>query len=221
MSRCRRSHHIHRSRHTLATVLHRFKMAFRAIKYKKVPLPDDTNEYDSRFARLARSRTWTNLILAFFSSLLAISLFAGFRHVSNSSIQSCGSSVPEAIARGCKFELLNFAWLPPDCYDEEISREWDEQSWGFWRDEDGKEQIPQAIALKGESEYAWVTFGQHLTHCTYMLRKYQRAKDAGKPLDPWTGSYNHTVHCSKILLNRVIPLERINSKLERKFLSCV
>lgn len=36
---------------------------------------------------------------------------------------SCGKSVAEAIANGCKYDLLASAWLPEQCRDDELTAE--------------------------------------------------------------------------------------------------
>lgn len=68
----------------------------------------------------------------------------------------CGSSPAEAKAAGCRFEVNNFAWLHPDCYDEDLDRGWTSgplaSDLEFWEDYGGKGLIPSDLVMQGEVE---------------------------------------------------------------------
>jgi hypothetical protein len=45
----------------------------------------------------------------------------------------CGRSPAEARARGCRFGMLYYSWLPEECYDEQIEEEWKAfNGWKYW-----------------------------------------------------------------------------------------
>ncbi|KAK5942583.1 hypothetical protein PMZ80_005148 [Knufia obscura] len=45
----------------------------------------------------------------------------------------CGTSAAEARARGCRYGMVNSAWLPEECYDEETEKQFKEiKEWEFW-----------------------------------------------------------------------------------------
>lgn len=75
-------------------------------------------------------------------------------------LRQCGSTPEEARSLGCRFEMHNFAWVPPACYDEELSSEWNSfQDWGFSRSKnDGNDTDPDFIAQcrTGNMAQAWV-----------------------------------------------------------------
>lgn len=117
------------------------------------------------------------------------------------SFRDCGGSPDKARARGCRFELHNFAWVPPECYDEELSKEWyNKYDWLMTYDQDGKQVISKEDAQKGDVAAAWVTWAQHVTHCGIVWRKYHRSIMFNRPMDNWTNSYFHTNHCGETMV---------------------
>jgi hypothetical protein len=47
----------------------------------------------------------------------------------------------------------------------------------------------------------YVSTQWHLTHCTYLWKKLHRAARDNRPMDDNLDSYEHTVHCSEMLLH--------------------
>ncbi|GKT50026.1 uncharacterized protein ColSpa_10207 [Colletotrichum spaethianum] len=139
----------------------------------------------------------------------------------SSSIESCGTTPGEARARGCLFELHNFAWVPPACYDHELADTWDaDDGWLFSHNMEGTDLIPKEVALRGELPAAWVPWSQHLAHCALIWRKFQRAVSFGWPMDNWTSSYSHTDHCATNLIRRDLEEASFNSLLYLKYPTC-
>ncbi|KAK8097636.1 uncharacterized protein PG998_013122 [Apiospora kogelbergensis] len=51
----------------------------------------------------------------------------------------CGNTPSEAIARGCHFDMVATAWLPPRCIDTELMEEFlSEHPWRFYADQQGR-----------------------------------------------------------------------------------
>ncbi|KAK1996437.1 hypothetical protein LX36DRAFT_723016 [Colletotrichum falcatum] len=155
------------------------------------------------------------------SSVLALVLFSVQQlNYKSPRITTCGNNPEEASRRGCLFESHNFAWTPPECYDDELNRKWDSQSWGYSRDPNGSDLIPQSEILKGNIEWAYVTLNQHLSHCVLIWQKYQRAVMFDRPADNWTTSFAHTYHCGHLMVQWNLDHDAYDSILYTKYVSC-
>jgi hypothetical protein len=142
-------------------------------------------------------------------------------------ITHCGSTPAEARALGCKFEVHNFAWVPPDCFDDQLAAEWDaDPSWAFSRNMTAQPNIsPPDLYTREEGEsgdlqHAIVPWRQHVAHCAFIMRKYQRSVMMNRPMDNWTYSYHHTSHCADNFLRWDIDPWNYNSVLHLKFPEC-
>ncbi|KAJ9606025.1 hypothetical protein H2200_009874 [Cladophialophora chaetospira] len=117
--------------------------------------------------------------------------------------QSCGSTPTEAVARGCSFDTLSFAWQTPECYDAELMAEWEStvrsNGWQYYADKAGKRPVPYETAFRGTYNL-WVEWDLHIMHCTYMWRQMHRAFALTGFIDSHLSSYNHTLHCQKVLI---------------------
>lgn len=137
------------------------------------------------------------------------------------SVTHCGTTPSEARSRGCRFESNNLAWIPPECYDEQLSLEWDAQDW-FYALNSSKTRISKSQVLQGDLEHVWVTWSQHIAHCALLVRKYQRAVMFNWPMDNWTSSYEHTAHCAKSYTEWKLMAEpqKLNAVVNLKFPTC-
>lgn len=162
------------------------------------------------------------LISVTFASLFAYqSPWTSIIPIRSDQIGHCGNTPEEARARGCRFELHNFAWVPAACYDNELADAWDaEEGWLFSADENGTDLIPKEVALRGDLSAAWVPWSQHLAHCALIWRKFHRAVAFGRPMDSWTSSYSHTSHCASNLVRKDLDGSVFNSLLHLKFPDC-
>ncbi|EMD59049.1 hypothetical protein COCSADRAFT_102599 [Bipolaris sorokiniana ND90Pr] len=80
----------------------------------------------------------------------------------------CGFTPAEAKSRGCKFDILSFAWQLPECYNAKLMEEFlAEKDWAFYRDPEGTSSVSRDVALQGELDL-YVTQEYHRTHCMYM-----------------------------------------------------
>ncbi|KAK7984729.1 hypothetical protein PG988_002351 [Apiospora saccharicola] len=120
-------------------------------------------------------------------------------------ITDCGRSPDGAIAKGCVFESHNFAWKPPDCYDQELDERWNAQAWGYSRNAEGTELVPR---------------DEHMAHCVLIWQKYQRAVMRDRPTDNWTSSFPHTYHCGHMMVQWDLNHSEYNSILYTKYVSC-
>ena len=58
----------------------------------------------------------------------------------------CGSTPDEAIAAGCKFDVINFSWQRPECFFEEIHER-------YWK----KAQEHGPLRLYADAEYTKIS----------------------------------------------------------------
>jgi hypothetical protein len=136
-------------------------------------------------------------------------------------ITHCGGTPAEARALGCIFESNNLAWVPPQCYDRELGDEWDAKPW-LYAYGDNKEIVSQELVLRGDFDYVFVTWGQHIAHCALMVRKFQRAVFHNWPMDNWTSSIAHTDHCagSFVEWKYMKAPDEVNAKVSLKYPVC-
>lgn len=135
----------------------------------------------------------------------------------------CGSTPTEARSLGCKFEVHNFAWVAPECYNAQLSAEWDsDPTWAFSRTSAASpsDLYTREEAYSGDLTEAWVPWRQHVAHCAFVVRKYQQAVEMGGPMDNWTSSGHHMEHCVGNFLRTDIGMGEFNSILHLKFPVC-
>lgn len=136
----------------------------------------------------------------------------------------CGSTPEEAVARGCHFDLMQFSWLPDRCFDAELTQEFlDMEEWTWFADYEATLPLTKEQVLRGTYDSVWVTFGQHVAHCTMIWQKMHRALNGkGKmAIDGYMGALTHTVHCQDMLLNyRNDSVSDVDTEVFRKFPAC-
>jgi hypothetical protein len=144
----------------------------------------------------------------------------------------CGNSSEEARAKDCIFDLTVAAWLPYDCYDEEISKEfmalgpWDfyESNSTEWdlRDAPASQRflLPDVDAISDSLESMWTSRRYHIIHCLYAWKIKDRAVLKGKRTEGTLMSYHHTEHCAIALSNTSIPVDAIMTRVEISFPAC-
>jgi hypothetical protein len=149
---------------------------------------------------------WPSILVLLILSLL---LGVGDLLISNSTSDSgqqvwtnCGNSPAEARHRGCSFDMLSHAWLPKECYDDEISTAYRRAgSWEYYLDQHGKYPISEVEVAEGETD-VWLREGQHYVHCTFMWRQMHRAFTVLHYIDDHLNNPHHTTHCQKIFLEK-------------------
>ncbi|OJJ47404.1 hypothetical protein ASPZODRAFT_16085 [Penicilliopsis zonata CBS 506.65] len=133
---------------------------------------------------------------------------------------TCGTSIAEARKHGCHFDPMSFSWLPPRCYDVELSAEFLQRSdWEWYLDAKGMLPVPRETVLAGEHESLYVSWEYHLVHCTYAWRKMHRAVMMQVPLDGYIRQYAHTEHCERMLLRQGVDWNTTNTIIQTKFVS--
>jgi hypothetical protein len=124
----------------------------------------------------------------------------------------CGITVSEAMAAGCEFDPVTFAWLPERCLDRELADELvNHTTWTLHADPDGKfEKSDMAFAANETTTY--ITNANHVLHCLYSWKRLHRLLLAGKPYHSGM-AYRHTAHCSHMILDSFnLPPDQIQNK---------
>lgn len=135
----------------------------------------------------------------------------------------CGNTATEARDRGCKFDIISFCWLPEQCYDTQLSQDFDNVHHLEWFMDLNKTQpVSHHDIMTGEHTNLYVNWEYHVNHCTAMWMKMHRAilGDGKKAIDSYIGELSHTKHCGNMLLERESALEEINTIIRVKFPHC-
>lgn len=132
----------------------------------------------------------------------------------------CGTTVAEAISRGCTFDALSDLWLPADCpreYNDEYVHFRNDSPWQYWADPQGQVEIfnrSEYVKVDGKGKgkgvngteqdrHYWSRTDDHLVHCSFMLRRLAFSLETGAPFsreaDP--SPYTHMAHCASALLD--------------------
>lgn len=124
---------------------------------------------------------------------------------------NCGNSTAEAMALGCKFELLAGAWLPDACRDDELAEEFNHAGpgpngeWGYYDHRNGSKELTVAeVAAYADrpSERYWTSFDWHLAHCIFYWRKQYRSRFNGLKVDSRHNTEGHIIHCGKMFFKQ-------------------
>lgn len=89
----------------------------------------------------------------------------------------CGSTITEALSKGCKYDSMGAAWLPEYCRDEELTATFEksgtepDNSWPYYADSNGTQRISiEQIAALGRGSF-YATRYWHVTHCLFYWEK--------------------------------------------------
>lgn len=148
----------------------------------------------------------TLLILGITIPIAFVSYFGFASHSGDSqAIGPCGNSSIEALARGCSFDQLMWAWYPKHCphyANTEYLHAEPNEPWRFYID-------PHERKLASEEEWADAldnkvqVYGErreHLTHCVYMYLSLGQIIRDGTRYVPRQVDYEHLEHCAGLLL---------------------
>ena len=120
---------------------------------------------------------------------------------------NCGNSIAEAKSRGCRFDALSTAWLPPECIDEELSAEFDKAglgpngTWLYYTDHNktGVYTLDEIAMLADkptmEEKSYWMTTDWHTAHCLYYWKKSARQRATGVSIEQNFDNNEHVNHC--------------------------
>lgn len=129
----------------------------------------------------------------------------------------CGHTPREAQARGCVFDVMSFAWLPPACLDTEMMERYiSERTWEWYEDYDMTKKLPLSVVRQGEYKWAFSTQSFHIAHCIYTWEKQGRflfasSREDEKWIDQGSFGHHHTTHCIDFILKRNMEPNKIST----------
>ncbi|KAI1453927.1 hypothetical protein F4805DRAFT_354318 [Annulohypoxylon moriforme] len=184
--------------------------------------------------------SWSVIVILVLSSGLIGALVMGLvqiNHISKGSVKSistsgngvmiqpCGQSPEEARRAGCHFDVISFCWLPDECWDPELSQQFDDENALEWfLDPNRTQPLSHEQIMTGEYSGLYVNWEYHIRHCTAMWKKMHRAvlgNLGNSAIDGYIGKYKHTEHCEEMLLGgRDYALDAINTRIRVKYPDC-
>ena len=113
----------------------------------------------------------------------------------------CGNSTAEAMAMGCKYDILTGGWLPTKCMDYESIEEYQSDgSWFGFADEARTKRL--TIEEMSQLDFYYTSERDHIQHCANLWRKQFRAwTDGRKNIDTIIANKEHTFHCSQYMID--------------------
>ncbi|ETI21743.1 hypothetical protein G647_08090 [Cladophialophora carrionii CBS 160.54] len=115
---------------------------------------------------------------------------------------SCGTSAATAKARGCKYDIMMAAWLPPACYYQERSKEFlleEQDQW--YRDANLTTPMTLDELRLGDYGTAFTRSKFHLRHCIYMWIILLDGLKDKRLVDSDSLSAEHVRHCANLLVD--------------------
>lgn len=122
----------------------------------------------------------------------------------------CGSNWQEAKAMGCHFDVMASRWYSTECFDQEVLDDMlaePQVNWNFTWYEDHEHTIvvPPEKVFMGEFDKVYPDNLFHIKHCLHLWRKLHHAVLTSRPVDEDILDYNHTKHCTKMIMNWTSP----------------
>lgn len=143
-----------------------------------------------------------------------IAQFSSIENSGGSILGSCGSSPEEALDLGCHYDMMSSTWDWPECHDHELLQEMvAEQNLTWYLDKKHTQAISQDIAYSGNFTRLYPLMDFHISHCVYMWRKMHKAVLLQAPLDEELWSYEHTLHCSRLIMDWHKPRKTISRSM--------
>ena len=117
----------------------------------------------------------------------------------------CGKTPTEALARGCHFDVVATAWLPPRCIDDDLIAEFELfHPWQYFHDQNGTQSISNTPDELGTTTgLIWTSHRWHAAHCLFMWKKLNRALLQGRWTDGETIKQSHTDHCLMSIMDSI------------------
>lgn len=154
------------------------------------------------------SRFVLTILATFFGCGIAINLFhlaakaprqEKEAHLFNR--RTCGNTPATAVEKGCIWDAVSFAWVPPECFDQS-SKDAVNLEWKWYHDSDSehifsKDEMTTGKFKKGE---AWVSAQYQEARCVYMWRAYHILTLKGAPIQDTMRKQDISEQCVGILL---------------------
>ena len=178
----------------------------------------------TKFRSVLLATIMASLVFAVVVTLAIVQDFSKPRPDTIQAIQTqknCGTSPAEARDRQCVFDIVSRFWVPGDCFYPEIDREFRTRTKSpYFGDVNGtfiisREKLPEYIGK------LFVRADYHRMHCAFLLRRNHLAVRNGGRLAARMTSFEHTEHCTDILLEETSDPDRIGSIFDLAYPDCV
>jgi hypothetical protein len=114
------------------------------------------------------------------------------------------------MSRGCGYDHILSAWLPPHCHDAELSTLFDEMGtadghrWVYYDHpnrtrELTKLQVSMKAGIDPNMGAISVTEDWHMSHCLYMWLRLARKDLTGILMTPRDDDLEHVMHCVNVI----------------------
>ncbi|KAG4435261.1 hypothetical protein IFR05_009257 [Cadophora sp. M221] len=114
----------------------------------------------------------------------------------------CGNSSQEALAMGCRYDVIAATWSPPQCHDQDLLDEMLSQgSWTWFTDKEHTQEVSQDVAVAGDFWILYPLYDFHVAHCLHLWRKLHKAVLNKSGIDDDLWKYGHTDHCVNLIMN--------------------
>ncbi|KAI1336264.1 hypothetical protein F5Y15DRAFT_209279 [Xylariaceae sp. FL0016] len=122
----------------------------------------------------------------------------------------CGNNWQEAKELGCRFDVMASRWYSPECHDQEVLDGMLSEprvNWNFtwYEDRNHTKVVPSETVIRGEFDKVYVENLFHIKHCLYLWRKLHHAVLTNKAVDEDILSFEHTTHCTKMIMEWTAP----------------
>ncbi|OIW34365.1 hypothetical protein CONLIGDRAFT_709712 [Coniochaeta ligniaria NRRL 30616] len=122
----------------------------------------------------------------------------------------CGSNWQEAKAMGCHFDVMASRWYSTECFDQEVLDDMlaePQVNWNFtwYADHEHTIVVPPEKVFRGEFDKVYPNNLFHIKHCLHLWRKLHHAVLTSRPVDEDILDYDHTIHCTKMIMDWVNP----------------
>lgn len=109
----------------------------------------------------------------------------GLRTTPDGKLIECGATAREAEENGCPFDAFAFSYVPPACYEEDLSQEalssdsylapWAAGEFPWYKWSNFTEPVPQKAETLSKYKNLWTNNAWHKAHCLYEWRLIARA----------------------------------------------
>ncbi|KAH8819354.1 hypothetical protein F5884DRAFT_9742 [Xylogone sp. PMI_703] len=138
---------------------------------------------------------------------------------------SCGKSIAEAKGMGCVYDELAIGWLPRQCRDEELTKEFhtagpNNTEWPYFADRKATQPLTleEVSLLSDTGEPFYTTHYWYLVHCNYNWRKLLRTLETGVIMDLRNNNEAHTKNCGDLGVKyRSLALDGISTRVYNTF----
>ncbi len=120
------------------------------------------------------------------------------------SVRLCGNTPSEAIALGCNWNQLLWAWFPAHCPSYANDQYLAYHDWKYWADPSGAQELigeNLTLALGDKGKKIWTQRGEHMSHCVFFFLGFAEAAMGDGAIPPKLNDYRHMKHCAGMLLS--------------------